>query len=206
MFRAETVHVRSCFALLLVLACVALNYASAQSNVMSNSITSVSEWVSSFPYQSARAEPSGTLEGWIEQGKKIENVKRLLELLLSSPKFKKDKYPVIWALGKLGDKGSIEFVAPFLRSEDVRLRLASVEAIGFLGRGDSSKLLLPSLSDEDENVRANACVGLARIGDRSVITQIQKLIEKETDLSTRRGDRHAFVAAACVSALRALED
>jgi len=74
---------------------------------------------------------------------------------------------VLWALGAMGAGEASGDIEAFLTSDEPELRKVSVYILGAIGKKGEAPKLRPLLNDSNEDVRWNAALALARLGDSS---------------------------------------
>jgi HEAT repeat protein len=79
------------------------------------------------------------------------------------------------------------------RSEDPGLRSSAAFALGVVGGGEARERLQVLCGDLDEDVRANAALGLARLGDASAYDTLGEMLALP-DVATRPGDDESQAA------------
>ena len=165
----------------------------------------VEAWLMRAPFDELRPdlgpEPF-SYEAWFDEGRALPlAVETLIGLLtgedLENPSGRGMR--TAYALGWIGD-GRPEEINALLRalgSRDVALRM---EAVGALGRlGDAT--LAPQLeavflnTQEDENVRANACIALGQLAAPSSLPLLKRALS----------DPDPFIASSATEALRLYE-
>ncbi|MDD5090435.1 MAG: HEAT repeat domain-containing protein [Candidatus Wallbacteria bacterium] len=92
---------------------------------------------------SKKSGMSGYLLDWLKNEGEAKVIARLLIVI-----------------GCMENEELVMHLAPFLKSEDRRVRANAVEAIGKLKTPVTRELLLPYLEDEDNRVRANTAMAL----------------------------------------------
>lgn len=90
--------------------------------------------------------------------------------------YKQDYSPTWWsvaiALGKLGDRRSIDIILAALNHSGTNIRIAAADALGEIGNSETIAALLNTLGDSHEFVRTRAAYGLAKIGQDTVVEQL----------------------------------
>jgi HEAT repeat protein len=164
-------------------------------------IAKVEKWLAKAPFDDPKAlaaQPKFSYEKWFEEGRALPHIKEVLRLLLKKElEQSTGKGPrIAYALGWLGDKGSIEVLTRALEAKDVALRIEAAAALGLIGDAKTLGPLTKLVEDvsEDQNVRANACVSIGRLGVPSGATVLRKA----------QTDREPFVARAAEEGLRLL--
>lgn len=95
------------------------------------------------------------------------------------------RYKAIQALGDTQNEEVVKPVARLLRERDVWTRRCAAMALGKLGHGRAVKALVHTLSSDSEPiVRQWAALGLARIGDDSVIPHLRGHLDADTRVQT----------------------
>lgn len=85
----------------------------------------------------------------------------------------------IWALGMLGDRRAVEAVLEASRSEDAGVRKMSAYVLGKLGDPRVRPRLQVLLEDRVPDVRWNAAIALASVGDGSGLTVLRSIVDRE---------------------------
>ena len=81
-----------------------------------------------------------------------------------------------YALGRLGDKQSVQPLLDVLKDEDPRVRLEAAFALGYLGDPRSMKPLVAALKDENWQVRWNAVVALGALGNKGATETLLEML------------------------------
>ncbi|MCB9799867.1 MAG: HEAT repeat domain-containing protein [Candidatus Omnitrophica bacterium] len=111
---------------------------------------------------------------------------------------------VIWALGMKEEKRAVDLILPYLKDERSELRKTSAYVLGVIGQAAQvAPHLLPLLNEEDRDVRWNAALSLARLGDDSGYEEILKMADRKT-LSSYEGMDQAKIEEVMVSAVKGL--
>lgn len=97
----------------------------------------------------------------------------------------------ISALGRIKEKKAMEYIIPFIKSEDARVRANSIEALSNYGWEGLSETCLPMLKDKNDRVRVNAAIALWRCGKSEVFSELERMSH----------DRSRWVRASAVFAL-----
>ena len=91
-----------------------------------------------------------------------------------------NKIAAIKACGLIGCDQSIEFLNNLIiNGENNQEKLASVISVGFIGDLSSINFLKKALSDEEANIRWDAAVSLAKLGDASGYDILKKLLTRQ---------------------------
>jgi HEAT repeat protein len=85
----------------------------------------------------------------------------------------------LWALGRIGDEGSVLQVIELTRSNEASVRLMAVYVLGSMNDSEAHRVLEASLNDPDELVKWNAAFGLARKGNPAAWAVLARLLDKE---------------------------
>jgi len=91
-------------------------------------------------------------------------------------------------LGSLGDKRVLVPLIDLLESRDSNFRDA-IKALGNIGEPEAKKALIGLLKDKSESIRFNATKALIKIGDKSVITEIEKVLQTLNENHRRMIDK-----------------
>lgn len=84
---------------------------------------------------------------------------------------------MVQILGMLEIKMAVDYLIPYLRDEDRRVRANAVEAIGQVGEEKHAKLLIPLLEDPDNRVRANTARALWSFGGLRAINILVTMLK-----------------------------
>ncbi|HUJ10398.1 MAG TPA: HEAT repeat domain-containing protein [Verrucomicrobiae bacterium] len=85
----------------------------------------------------------------------------------------------LWALGRLGDEGSVLRMIDLTRSDAASVRLMAVYVLGSMSDPQAQRVLEASLNDPDELVKWNAAFGLAQQGNVAAWDVLARLLDKE---------------------------
>ena len=110
-----------------------------------------------------------------------ENIKFCDDLIMGlNDKDLENKVAAIKSVGMIGCQESIELLKEFSKSElDNQIRLASVISLGILKDKSSIDVLVKLLDDEEANIRWDAAISLAKIGDNSGYLILNNLIDRK---------------------------
>lgn len=109
----------------------------------------------------------------------------------------------VWALGMLGDPRAVDAILEASHSEDSGMRKMAAYVAGKLGDRRVVARLQVLLEDRVPDVRWNAAIALATLGDGSGIAVLRSIVDRETlaRQATLSGDQ---AETAMVNALKAL--
>ncbi len=79
----------------------------------------------------------------------------------------------LFGLGELGDSRAIHLVTPLLDSPHARLRKAAAHALVWVAKADTMAALRSALQNSDPEVKYRAALGLAYLGDATVVPLIR---------------------------------
>ena len=85
---------------------------------------------------------------------------------------------VLWALGVVQSKEAISDILSFLKSENPQLRKMAAYVLGVLGDPQTVPSLTPLLEDPVEDIRWNASLSLARLGNDSGWQILAKMLDR----------------------------
>jgi HEAT repeat protein len=85
----------------------------------------------------------------------------------------------LWALGRIGDEGSVLQMIELTHSSETSVRLMAVYVLGSMNDPQARRVLEASLNDPDELVKWNAAFGLARQGNPAAWDVLVGLLDKE---------------------------
>jgi HEAT repeat protein len=85
----------------------------------------------------------------------------------------------LWALGRIGDEGSVLQMIELTRSNETSVRLMAVYVLGSMNDPQARRVLEASLNDPDELVKWNAAFGLAKKGNPVAWNVLVRLLDKE---------------------------
>ena len=110
----------------------------------------------------------------------------LVEVIEDEREKVETRFAALFALGMLGEKArpQIPLITRHLRSDDPTIRTVSAYVLGYMGDATVLGDLRPMLEDDDRNVRWNAALALARLGDDAGIDIIATLLEWEPPAQT----------------------
>lgn len=102
------------------------------------------------------------------------SVKEWIELLSSAQQNPHARQSAAVALGRLGDRSAVRYLARALRRDvDFQVRMAAARALGELGDPSALNSLIDTLLiDESINVRVLAAWALGHIGDRRAVSAL----------------------------------
>jgi HEAT repeat protein len=86
---------------------------------------------------------------------------------------------VISALGLLRDSAAVDRIHQYVDHPQPEVRLSAVITLGNIGQLDSIQYLQGALNDTEENVRWDAAIALAKMGDSSGQQVILRLLNRE---------------------------
>jgi HEAT repeat protein len=116
-------------------------------------------------------------------GRAVAPLVRALRFAGSS---KEELLPLIGLLGRSGSPRAAQSLTVLASgSDDVRIRAASLEALGFLGRAAPSRVLLQGLDDEVGSVRWAAALALRRVGQPGAALPLVDRFEVMTEQDRR---------------------
>jgi hypothetical protein len=101
-----------------------------------------------------------------------------LKAALSDPSPEVQLY-ALWSLGVLEARSEAPAVIGFLKSENPEMRKMAAYVAGVIGGPGTGAALKPLLNDPAADVRWNAALGLARLGDDSGLPVLAKMLERE---------------------------
>lgn len=101
-------------------------------------------------------------------------------VLLKSAADEKDQNitAIVYALGILKNNQAVDVLIPYLKSDDARLRLVTVMALGNIGGPKVLDTLKGLLNDSEPNVQWEAAVALAKNHDASANDILVKLLDR----------------------------
>ncbi|MBP3954560.1 HEAT repeat domain-containing protein [Gemmata sp. G18] len=79
----------------------------------------------------------------------------------------------LYGLGELGDPRALHLVTPLLDSPHARLRKAAAHALVWVAKADTMSALRSALQNSDPEVKYRAALGLAYLGDATVVPLIR---------------------------------
>lgn len=86
---------------------------------------------------------------------------------------------VIVLLGRIGDKKAVSYLNEFICHKNKEIRLAVIYTLAKIGNGNNNRILIESLSDEDEEVRTRAAIALKYRGDETTFNLVLDLAKKK---------------------------
>ncbi|MCL5984234.1 MAG: HEAT repeat domain-containing protein, partial [Candidatus Thermoplasmatota archaeon] len=115
----------------------------------------------------------------------------------------------LWVVGAMRIESARSEVLPLLTARSVRVRGATLEALGRLGNPEDLSLLVPALSDTDPWIRRGATLGLGYLGRPEAASPLLPLL-RDPDPEVRLGTVWALgvigARAAIPEMLRLLEE
>lgn len=87
---------------------------------------------------------------------------------------------ILWALGVKRDTAAIDLILPFLGREEEALKKTAVYVLGAMGDIKTTSALEPLLEDPSQDVRWNAALALARLGNSAGYETLVKMTDRET--------------------------
>lgn len=85
----------------------------------------------------------------------------------------------VYALGILKANHATDILLTHLKSDDPRLRLVTIMALGNIGDAKALSSIKPFLNDVEPNVQWEAAVALAKNGDATAVDLLVKLLDRE---------------------------
>ena len=85
----------------------------------------------------------------------------------------------LWSLGKLGAKGLQEKVLEYLNDPDPGMRKLAAHLLGSLNQEGSKLGLRAALSDPVDDVKWNAALSLAKLGDSAGIDILELMLDRD---------------------------
>ena len=92
---------------------------------------------------------------------------------------RESRLAAIQAVGMVKEQSAIGRLSEIIKSSDFQdERLAATMSLGFIGNSKSIPLLNSLLDDDEPNIRWDAAIGLAKMGEDSSIPTIQNLMDR----------------------------
>ena len=92
---------------------------------------------------------------------------------------RESRLAAIQAVGMVKEQSAIRRLSEIIKSSDFQdERLAATMSLGFIGNSKSIPLLNSLLNDDEPNIRWDAAIGLAKMGEDSSIPTIQNLMDR----------------------------
>ena len=92
---------------------------------------------------------------------------------------RESRLAAIQAVGMVKEQSAISRLSEIIKSSDFQdERLAATMSLGFIGNSKSIPLLNSLLNDDEPNIRWDAAIGLAKMGEDSSIPTIQSLMDR----------------------------
>ena len=92
---------------------------------------------------------------------------------------RESRLAAIQAVGMVKEQSAIGRLSEIIKSSDFQdERLAATMSLGFIGNSKSIPLLNSLLEDDEPNIRWDAAIGLAKMGEDSSIPTIQNLMDR----------------------------
>ena len=93
---------------------------------------------------------------------------------------RESRLAAIQAVGMVKASSSVDNLISILNTSDYQdERLAATMSLGFIGNPKSASTLIELLEDNEPNIRWDAAIALAKMGDKSCIPVIRNLMERE---------------------------
>lgn len=142
----------------------------------------VVRWVEKYPEPSAMESATDPYMEWIEAGRKIKGIEKVLLSLCKHNTTNQQTVIIIGALYDLGTEKSTPVLIKIMEDKEriIWERREAAASLGGLGdRNAVSPLCRMALSDDDLTLRMNATISLYRIGDPKGIPVIEKFLETQ---------------------------
>jgi len=107
-----------------------------------------------------------------------KSVKTLLDFV-KTVKDSETQIYVIWALGRMNAKQAAPFITSQLNSDDPGIRKTAAFSLGFVGKTAHLTPLKKLLDDPIRDVRWNAALGLAQLGNASGESEILEMLNRK---------------------------
>ncbi len=92
---------------------------------------------------------------------------------------RESRLAAIQAVGMVKEQSAISRLSEIIKSSDFQdERLAATMSLGFIGNSKTIPLLKSLLDDDEPNIRWDAAIGLAKMGEDSSIPTIQNLMDR----------------------------
>ena len=92
---------------------------------------------------------------------------------------RESRLAAIQAVGMVKEQSAVRRLSEIIKSSDFQdERLAATMSLGFIGNSKSIPLLNSLLNDDEPNIRWDAAIGLAKMGEDSSIPTIQNLMDR----------------------------
>jgi HEAT repeats len=120
--------------------------------------------------------------------------RQILYLIASGEETHPFRNRSIAVLGFLKDAGSLSYLGRILanRHEDRIVRMVAARAIGDVGVGSASQILLENLPDPDPPLRHKIVQALGKIGDTRTMSQLHKLASNDASDLVRQAAINAL--------------
>jgi hypothetical protein len=86
---------------------------------------------------------------------------------------------IVYILGRIGRKETIQYIGKALRHEDMRVRREALQALGLIGGPEAMQYMVQSLDDPDIKIRGIATLNLGRMGEEAVAPLMKRMGSKE---------------------------
>jgi len=100
---------------------------------------------------------------------------------------------IIVLLGRIGDKKALSYLNKFVCHKNKEIRLAVIYTLGKIENGSTNRILIESLSDEDEEVRTRAAITLKYRGDETTFNFVLDLANKKEFKEKNRLEKKALL-------------
>jgi len=110
---------------------------------------------------------------------------------------------LIWAIGQQKIIAGRQIVEGFLGDSPEDLKKMATYVLGVLGDAKSSKVLIPLLNSESQDIRWNAALSLARLKNDAGLEVIMKMLDRNT-LSAYNGLTDQKIEEVMVNAIKGL--
>jgi HEAT repeat protein len=95
---------------------------------------------------------------------------------------------VVWALGEIGEARAAGALLPLLGDEEADLRKIAAHALGSMPGPGVGEALRAAINDPVDDVAWNAALSLARLGDRSGVPLLARMLDRGYLAGIRRPD------------------
>jgi HEAT repeat protein len=100
---------------------------------------------------------------------------------------------VISILGRTGKQEAKPYLERFVNHQDKGVRFETIQALRKVGGESTNRVLLKFLSDDEEDIRVLASLGLKYFGDKDTLEHVLELAKRKDFLSRSRIERKALL-------------
>ncbi|MBI2968500.1 MAG: hypothetical protein HYY40_11910 [Bacteroidetes bacterium] len=163
---------------------------------MNNLRNNIIEWLRKLPPDDPRGyqpKEDFSYEKWFQIGKSFPDITKQLIDLLEEIDINKPTdltFPIVYALGWIGDLSAANLLSKFMQSPSEFIRYESIASLGRLKALEYFDSIRKILEDrkQTENVRANACIALGNMGHPDSKRVLQNFINDSNPFVAKCAD------------------